>query len=106
MTAQRTGILVDDQPGGEVTRDLYVAKTTAKGIDGLGSVTDAHIELIREQGFLVVDNAFDADEVRSALEGLVHLIGGGNPEFTGIQFEASAVDRIDQTPAEERQDLV
>jgi phytanoyl-CoA hydroxylase len=98
--------IIDDQPGGMSSDDLYQAKTTAKGIDGLESVTDEHIELFHEQGFLVVNNAFSSDEVESALAGLLHLIGGGNPDFKGIQFEQAALDRIETTPAEERQDLV
>jgi len=97
----------DDQAGGEIDpASLYRPKTTANGIDGLDAVTDDHIDLFREQGFLVVNNAFTPEEVQDGLDGLVHLIGGGNPDFTGIQFETAAKDRIDSTPAEERQDLV
>jgi phytanoyl-CoA hydroxylase len=98
--------IMDDQPGGVSSDDLYQAKTTAKGIDGLESVTDEHIALFHEQGFLVVNNAFSSEEVASALAGMLHLIGGGNPDFKGIQFEHAALDRIETTPAEERQDLV
>jgi phytanoyl-CoA hydroxylase len=106
MSALPKGVIVDDQPGGVATRELYVAKTTANGIDGLDAVTDDHIELFREQGFLVVNNAFSPDEVSSAIEGMVHLIGGGNPDFKGVQFETSGVEKIDAVSGEERQDLV
>jgi phytanoyl-CoA hydroxylase len=106
MATVPAGVILDDQPGGVTSDELYRYKTTAKGIDGLDAVTDDHIDLFREQGFLVVDNAFSPQEVADGLAGMMHLIGGGNPDFRGIQFETAARDRIATTPVEERQDLI
>ena len=87
--------------------ELYTVRTVADGVrGGLDALTDAHIAQYHEQGYLVVHDAFTPDEVQQALAGLVHLIGGGNPNFRGIQFEAAAKDVLDTLTAEQRQDAV
>ena len=95
-----------DSYGGEVPEGLYQAKTVAKGIRGLDAVDDDSIELFREQGFLVVDDAFSPTEVSDALAGLTDLIDGKVPEFRGIQFEASARDILDTLTGDRRLDHV
>jgi phytanoyl-CoA hydroxylase len=76
------------------------------GISGLAAVTDEHVALFRQQGFLVVHDAFSPEEVADALAGLVDLIQGRHPDFKGVMFEAKARDRIDTLQPEERQDYV
>ncbi len=77
-----------------------------EGVQGLDAVTDDHINQFREQGYLVIHDAFDAVEVESALAGLVDLIAGKYADFKGIMFESKARDRLDSLLPEERQDYV
>lgn len=105
MSQAFTEIKIDSY-GGEVPEGLYQAKTVARGIQGLDAVTSDSIELFREQGFLVVDDAFSLAEVEDAKAGLSNLIDGNVPEFKGIQFESSAKDILDTLTGEQRLDHV
>lgn len=95
-----------DGHGGSVPPDLYRAKTVAKGIKGLDAVTGEHVRLFHEQGFLVVENAFTSKDVSDAIDGLIDLIDGKNPDFKGIQFEAKARDMLETLPSDKKQDAV
>lgn len=86
--------------------DLYEHDAVAPKIDGLDCVTDEDIERYREEGYLAVENAFTPEEVEEGLSGLIHLIMGGNPDFKGVSFEASARDVLATLGPEERQDAV
>jgi len=85
---------------------LYQYHALADGVDGYAAVTEAQIDLFHEQGYLVIHNAFSPEEVQSALDGLLALIDGQNPAFTGIQFEAKAREMLSSLPQEQKQDLV
>ncbi len=87
--------------------ELYAVHRVAEGVHGgLDAVADIDIAQYHNHGYLVVHDAFLLDEVQQALDGLIHLIGGGNPAFRGIQFEAAALDRLDSLTVEQRQDAV
>jgi phytanoyl-CoA hydroxylase len=105
MSEAFTEIRIDTN-GGETPPGLYQAKTVARGLDGLDAVTDEKIELFREQGYLVVNDAFTQAQVNDAIEGLHDLIDGRDPAFKGIQFEAAAEGRLDTMLPEEKQDFV
>ncbi len=51
------------------------------------AINESHIKQYQEQGFLAVEGVFDPSEVAEAESGLLHLIGGGRPDFKGIEFE-------------------
>jgi phytanoyl-CoA hydroxylase len=85
---------------------LYEYRTVAEGIDGFDALTDEHVAFYREHGYLVIHNAFDRTEVTSAIDGLLDLIDGRNPEFRGLQMEASARRLLPTAPRERKQDLV
>jgi len=85
---------------------LYQATAEATGVDGFAAVTPADIARFHERGYLVVNDAFSASEVRDALDGLLRLIDGQVPAFTGIQFEAKARDLLPTLSAEQKQDAV
>jgi phytanoyl-CoA hydroxylase len=86
---------------------LYAHTTSVNGIrGGFDALTDAHIEQYRELGFVSIEDAFTPAEVQAGLEGLLHLIAGGNPDFKGVQFEAKARDKLDTLSIEQRQDAV
>lgn len=76
------------------------------GIDGFGSITDDDILFFREYGYLVIRDAFTPQEIDAALTGMVDLMAGKNPDFTGIMYEAQARDMLDSLAPEARQDVV
>lgn len=97
----------DDGLTDEYPPHLYHFDGIATGVETLDSVTDADVERFREQGFLVVNQAFTPEEVQEALDGLFYLISGQNPDFRVIMLEnvAKGVPVSELSP-EERQDFV
>jgi len=86
--------------------DLYRYRALAIGIEGFGAFTDEHVTFFRDHGYLVMNNAFNRSEVAAALDGLLDLIDGKNPEFRGLQLEASARRLLPTVSREQKQDLV
>ncbi len=86
--------------------ELYHHHSVAEPVDGLDSITDADLARYREEGYLAVENAFTPEETRDGLDGLIHLIMGGNPEFKGVVFEAKARDALPSLGPDDRQDAV
>ena len=86
---------------------LYRYDGLAEGVTGFDSVTEREIARFREQGYLVVHEAFTIDRVRDALNGLLDLLAGRSPSFDSVDYESS-VDpaTLDGMAAEERQDYV
>ncbi|MCB0097315.1 MAG: phytanoyl-CoA dioxygenase family protein, partial [Caldilineaceae bacterium] len=86
---------------------LYDIHGVADGVETFVDVTEAHIAHFREQGYLAIHQAFTPAEVQDGLDGLFHLISGGNPDFSGLMFEKKAAQiDVDTLPAEQRQDYV
>ena len=85
---------------------LYRPTALARQVETLADIGPEEIAFYREQGYLSVRRAFTADEVASALGGLLHLIQGGVPAFKGISFEAAAREHLPRLTPEERQDAV
>ena len=99
-------VVFDDYNDTGYSDDLYRAAGVAAGVDGLDAIGDEQAALFREQGYLVVDQAFTADEIHTALDGLLDLIDGKNPAFKGIQFELRARDVLGTLSREQKQDYV
>ena len=99
------------EPGTQASRPapegLYRYDGLAEGVTGFDSVTERAIARFREQGYLVVHNAFTIDRVQDALDGLLDLLAGRSPSFDSVDYESS-VDpaTLDGMAAEERQDYV
>lgn len=86
---------------------LYDFQGSATGVDGFKNVGDEQIAAFQEQGYLVVNNAFTADEVQGALDGLLYLISGQNTEYKGVMLEKKAKGvPVDTLPPEQKQDYV
>ena len=97
----------DDGLTGDFPTGLYDPTGIVTGVEGFDAVTDAHVAQFHEQGFLIVENAFTAQEVQVALDGLFHLLSGEVEEFNGVQYEsASAGVAVEDLPLEEKQDYV
>jgi phytanoyl-CoA hydroxylase len=103
-TADRT---YDYGATAEHPADLYRYGRLANGVDGFANVTAAAIDCFHEQGYLVVENAFSRDAVQDALEGLLYLLSGQHPTFTGVMYEKKAQGiPVEQLATEARQDYV
>ncbi|HZP84148.1 MAG TPA: phytanoyl-CoA dioxygenase family protein [Chthonomonadaceae bacterium] len=83
--------------------ELYACDKIAEGVEGLAAVTEEDVARYQEQGYLVVHSAFTEAEVSAAMQGLLHLISGGNPEFDRFDIEEMAKDRWPTLVGEERQ---
>src|SRR5437764_5009642 len=66
--------IFDYGEGNAYPTDLYRFGGVATGVDGFANVGDEQIAHFREQGYLVVNNAFTPTEVQGALDGLLYLI--------------------------------
>ncbi len=98
---------LDPDKGGEYPSWLYeYAADATGGVRGFDAVTAGDIAQFHEQGYLIVRDAFTQAEVAAALDGLVDLIDGKNPEFRDLQFENAAAAKLDQLTAEEKQDAI
>ena len=95
------------QASGPAPDGLYRYDGLADGVTGFDSVTEREIARFREQGYLVVHEAFTIDRVEDALDGLLDLLAGSRPTFDSVDYESS-VDpaTLDGMGAEERQDYV
>lgn len=98
-----------DTPVDEPPDYLYqYHELVTEGVRGLGGVTPEHIQQFREQGYLVVEQAFSADEVRQALDALVTITKMKDARERGVvvDIEAKAQHSIDQMSDEQRQDAI
>ncbi len=87
--------------------ELYRSAVTARSVERFKDVTASDVEHFHEQGYLVIRRAFEPEMVADAIEGLLDLIEGQNPNFRkGIQFEKGARERLASVPREQRSDLV
>ena len=95
------------QASGPAPDGLYRYDGLADGVTGFDSVTEREIARFREQGYLVVHEAFTIDRVEDALDGLLDLLAGSSPTFDSVDYESS-VDpaTLDGMAAEERQDYI
>lgn len=99
--------LVDDGDAAEYAPDLYQYHRLAEGINSFADVDQQALDHFREQGYLVIHQAFDATVVQDALAGLLSLLAGDAPDFSGIMYEKRAqLANIEQLPADKRQDYV
>jgi phytanoyl-CoA hydroxylase len=106
VTIDSTLAEFDQEVGGECSPELYRAQQAAAGLNGFAAVDDQQIALFREQGYLVIHNAFTEAEVADALAGLLDLIGGVYPAYHGVQYEKNTRELVAALPAEQRQDVV
>ncbi len=107
MTITAPERLFDDGVSGDYPPDLYAPKGITTGVDGFAAVTDTHVAQFHAQGFLVVENAFSAQEVQDSLDGLYHLLSGEVADFDGIHYErASAGLAVEELSPQQKQDYV
>jgi len=86
--------------------DLYRFSRSAEGVQGFAGITDAHLDRFRDEGYLVVHEAFTLAETTAALDGLLDLINGSRPDFDGLEFESRAGEHANMPSREEKQDYI
>lgn len=86
--------------------DLYLVTSTAEGVNGFGGVDSNAVQHFREEGYIVIRDAFAADEVEAAKAGIADLIGGAVAGYSNIEYEANAAKHLDTLTAQERADAV
>ena len=87
--------------------ELYSFDTVANSISGgFSSVSDTDISYFHQHGYLVIEDAFSAEEIQDALNGMVYLMDGNNPDFRAIQFEPTLAKQKDEMDADERRDAI
>lgn len=66
-------------------------------IPTIDDITEEHVKLFWEQGYLVVDKALEPDEIREALEGIMDIIEGRS---TGSRIQFVKKSELLKTPEE------
>jgi phytanoyl-CoA hydroxylase len=86
--------------------ELYQPAGEGFGVERFEDIGPEEIKHYNEQGYLIVRQAFTEKEIQAAKQGLMDLIMGKNPDYTGVMFEAKAQDILPTLSLEERQDAV
>lgn len=86
--------------------ELYTCDKIAGGVESFAAMTDDDIARYHEQGYLVVHSAFTEAEVGAAMQGLLDLLAGKNPELGWYDVEEMAKDRWPTLTGEERQNAI
>jgi len=98
--------LFDDHEVSLHSPELYRPVGIGHGVERLEDIGPAEVEFFQREGYLIVRQAFDADEVVRARSELIDLIMGKMPEFKGISFEAKAREILPTLSIDQRQDAV
>jgi phytanoyl-CoA hydroxylase len=94
-------------PGSDLhAPDLYRPVAEAFQVETLADIGPGEIAFYREHGYLSVRQAFTADEVAGAMDGLMDLVMGRRPDFKHVWFEAAAKEKLATLGPEERLDAV
>ena len=87
--------------------DLYSFDAVANSISGsFSSVSETEIQYFHDHGYLVINDAFTHDEIQDALDGMVYLMDGNDPDFRAIQFEPKLAKQKDEMDGDERRDAI
>jgi len=97
---------VDKETGGDYAPDLYKPAGNVPSIGSLDEIDSVVLQAYEQLGCISVENVFTPQEVQAGIDGLAHLVIGGNPDFHEVQFETWAADRLDQMDALQRVDAV
>lgn len=106
MTMTETTLQFDQEGTHDYDPGLYAVDGVADPITTLDDFDDAALARYRREGFLAVEEAFSADEVRKALDGMEALLMGSRGDFKGIMYESRAREILPSLSLEERIDAV
>ena len=96
------GQIVDNAVGGNYDVELYQCDPIANSIESFETLSDQDIEHYRQQGYLVIRNAFSLDRIQNAKDALMDLIDAQSEESIYIQFEAWAIKNLGRMTPEQK----
>ncbi len=79
----------------EIGRRLYQYNRVHTPLNSADEFSPEHMRQYWQDGFIAINNVFTAEEVRDGLDGLLHLVRGGNPDYKHVQLEEAAAAGID-----------
>jgi phytanoyl-CoA hydroxylase len=79
----------------EIGRRLYRSERVHTAIEHPSLINAEHMRQYWTDGFIAVNDVFTPAEVQAALDGLTHLIRGGNPDYKGVQLEEAVAQDVD-----------
>lgn len=82
--------LIDDGGREDYRPDLYVCDGLAETVPTLADVGPRELDFFARQGYLAVRRAFSAADVEAALQGLLSLLAGDNPDFRNVMYERTS----------------
>jgi phytanoyl-CoA hydroxylase len=97
---------LDEKAIPEHPPELYQPIGIAEAIHRLDAFDDAALARYHRDGYVAVEDAFTAQEVRDALAGMDDLVMDRKDGFTGILFEHKATEILPTLPLEKRLDAV
>lgn len=94
------------KPIGAHPADLYCPASTAPLLESLSRIGDAERIHYRSAGYLAVEKVFSSESIEAAKAGILDLVAGKNPDFTGVSYEAAAADQLPTMTPEQRLDAM
>lgn len=85
---------------------LYQPEGVLQPIYGFEGFDENALTRYETDGVIAIEQAFNAAEVESMINGLSNLVMGCYPEFEHLEYESEAKDKIDGLSAVDRQDYV
>ncbi|MEE2659590.1 MAG: phytanoyl-CoA dioxygenase family protein [Candidatus Latescibacterota bacterium] len=80
---------MSSQPSLSRPADLYTCTHVAEPtLERCADIDEAALGFFAAQGYLSIRRAFSPSQVQAAAAAVDNLIGGSNPSFRGVQFEA------------------
>lgn len=106
-----TGAMVDEGTApnfGSASYDdaLYTPGTLAKNVPTLESIGEKELKFYADEGYLTVEQAYTPAETQAAMQGLIDLVMGKNPDFKQVTFEARAREILPSLTPDRRLDYV
>ncbi len=101
-----TMLQFDQEQGGTYQEGLYDPQAVAPRVEIAEALTEASRSHYRQHGWLSVTGLLDARELDDAKNAIDDLIYGRVPVFSGVSYEKSYQDSVEQMSAQERYDAV
>jgi len=84
--------------------ELYHYVSIARGVQGFDSVGDDELTGYHRDGYLVIHNAYSAQEIAAGREGIRDLVAGKHSDFDSLQFTEYVREGFDQLTLDQKLD--
>ena len=82
--------------------DLYRYEVAARGVDKLEDLEERHIQFFHEQGYLVVQQAFEPAVIKAANQAITYLIDNRWENTEGLVHFEGSIDEVQNLSPRER----